>query len=211
MSSPDKIHYVRIPKGLGGRAEMVRLCYVLAGRPYVDVFYPFDQAAVAVSGKNPFKQFPFVESASGELIYQTLAIMHHAGQGTSAWPGDPAKLTRALSVAMGGYDLYQWFGGFPADDLAAKKKFEDKRAPQFFGGLDEIYGKGQFAIGDTPTFADCMVHEAVAWCARRNERCAALLASSPSLSAFQQRFEALPAIAAFMARQAQARAADDSV
>ena len=210
-ATPDKLHYVRIPNGLGGRAEMVRMCYVLAGRPYVDVFHTFAEAQGAVTGRNPFKQFPFVETASGEVVYQTLAIMHHAAHGTSAWPGDPALLTRALAVAMGGYDLYQWFGGFPADDLAAKKKFEDKRAPQFYAALDESYRNGAFATFATPTFADCIVHEAVAWCARRNERCRALLDGSTALSAFQARFAALPAIAAFMARQAAARAADDSV
>jgi glutathione S-transferase len=207
----DKLHYVRLPGGLGGRAEMVRMCYVLAGRPYVDVFHTFAEAGAAVTGKNPFKQFPFVETASGEFIFQSLAIMHHAAHGTSAWPSEPAQLTRALSVAMGGYDLYQWFGSFAADDLAAKQKFEDKRAPQFFGALDESYVHSPFAIGTTPCFADCIVHEAVAWCVRRNERCRNLLAQKPTLAAFQARFEALPAIAAFMTRQAQQRAVDDSV
>jgi glutathione S-transferase len=210
-TTADKLHYVRIPNGLGGRAEMVRMCYVLAGRAYLDVFHTFGEAQGAVTGRNPFKQFPFVETASGEVVYQTLAIMHHAAHGTSAWPSDPALLTRALAVAMGGYDLYQWFGGFPADDLAAKKKFEEKRAPQFYAALDESYRNGAFAIGATPTFADCIVHEAVAWCARRNERCRALLDGSAALGAFMTRFAALPAIAAFMARQAAARAADDSV
>jgi glutathione S-transferase len=207
----DKLHYVRIPKGLGGRAEMVRLCYVLADRSWVDVFHTFAEAQGAVTGKNPFKQFPFVETEGGQVVYQTLAIMHHAAQGTSAWPSDPAQLTRALAVAMGGYDLYQWFGGFSADDLAAKKKFEEKRAPQFFAALGESYKDGGFAIGATPTFADCVVYEAVAWCARRNDRCRELLAASPALTAFQARFSALPKVAAFMARQAAARAADDSL
>jgi glutathione S-transferase len=209
--TPDKIHYVKIPKGQGGRAEMVRMAYVLAGTPYVDVLWSFDQARAAVSGKNPFNQFPFVETPSGEHIYQTLAIMHHAAHGTAAWPSDPEALTRALSVAQGAYDLYQAFGGFPADDAAAKKKFEEKKAPQFFGALDEIYASRSFAAGSTPTFADCVTREAVAWCARRNDVCKALLADKPNLSAFTARFDALPAIAEFLTRQAAARAADDSV
>ena len=209
--TPDKLHYVKIPKAQGGRAEMVRMTYVLAGAPYVDVLSTFDEARGVMSGKNPFNQFPFVETPSGKYIYQTLAIMHHAAHGTPAWPSDPEALTRALSVALGAYDLYQAFGGFPADDLGAKKKFEERKAPQFFGALDEIYSGRSFATGTTPTFADCLVREAVGWCVRRNDVCRALLADKPHLSAFVERFDALPPIAEFRTRQAAARAADDSV
>jgi glutathione S-transferase len=207
----DKIHYLRIPQAHGARAEMVRMAYVLAGRPYVDVFHARTEAAQAVTGNNPFKQFPFVETSSGKRVYQTIAIMHHASHGTPAWPSDPARLTDALAVAMGGYDLYQAFGGFAADDMVAKKRFEERRAPQFFGALDEIYSKGAFAAGDTPTFADCIVHEAVAWCVRRNDACRNLLEAKPHLAAFVARFRALPAIRDFMARQAALRANDDSI
>src|SRR5580765_7505275 len=116
----DKLHYVRIPKGQGARAEQLRLVYVLAGKPYEDVLHTFAEAGPAVTGKNPFKQFPFIETPSGQRVYQTLAIMHHVAHGTPAWPSDPKALTDALAVAMGGYDLYQWFGSFAADDLPAK-------------------------------------------------------------------------------------------
>lgn len=207
----DTIHYVRIPKGFGGRAEMVRMAYVLAGKPYADSLSPFASAREVVTGKNPFKQFPFVVTPSGRAIYQSLAIMHHAGHGTSAWPSDPDGLTTALSVAVGAYDLYQAFGGFSADDEVAKKKFEERRAPQFFGGLAEIYAASDFAVGKTPTFADCISHQAVAWCVRRNDRCKALLAEHAPLDAFMKRFESIESIAAFMKRQAEARAVDDSV
>src|SRR5687767_1493512 len=120
-TSADKLHYIRIPNAHGGRAEMVRLVYVLAQRPYVDVLCTFEQAPRSAVTKNPFKQFPVVETPSGAYIHQTLAIMHHAAHGTPAWPSDPERLTDAIAVGMGGYDLYQWFGGFSADDLAAKK------------------------------------------------------------------------------------------
>src|SRR6185503_15352234 len=144
MNQPtaDKLHYVRIPKAQGGRAEMVRLVYVLSGKPYVDVLWTFEQVAQSAVGKNPIKQFPVVETPNGTHVYQTLAIMHHVGHGTPAWPSDPHRLTEALAVAMSGYDLYQWFGSFAADDLPAKKKFEEKRAPQFMQGLGEITPRG---------------------------------------------------------------------
>ncbi|MCC6665432.1 MAG: glutathione S-transferase family protein [Polyangiaceae bacterium] len=207
----DKLHYLKIPDGHGGRAESVRMVYVLAGKPYVDVFGTFETARADVTGKNPYLQFPFVETPSGEIIYQTLAIMHHAGHGTPAWPADPAALTRALSVALGGYDLYQAFGGFAADDLVAKQKFEGRRLPQYFGALDEIYAGRDFAAGSAPCFADCIAREAVAWCARRNDVARALLEQKPALAAFQRRFDAFPAIAAFLERQAAARAIDSGV
>ena len=127
------------------------------------------------------------------------------------WPSDPQKLTETLAVAMGGYDLYQAFGSFAADDLAAKKKFEDRRAPQFFNGLAEVYTGRAFAAGDTPTFADAIAHEAVAWCVRRNDACRGLFESTKALSAFNHRFEAIPAVREFMQRQAAAREVDDSV
>src|SRR4051812_9571016 len=209
--SADKIHYIRIPQGQGARAEMVRMVYVLAGKPYVDVFWARGQFAEAVTGSNPFKQFPFAETPSGKKIYQSLAIMQHAAHGTPAWPADPDRLTDALAVAVGGYDLYQAFAGFGAEDLAAKKKFEEKRAPQYMGGLAEIYGSRPFAAGDAPTFADCVAHEAVAWCVRRNEASRAIFEASPALVAFVDRFRAVPAIRDFMARQAAARERDDSV
>jgi glutathione S-transferase len=207
----DKLHYVRMSNAQGGRAEMVRMCYVLSGRPYIDVLHPFSEAAAAVSGKNPFKQFPFVETPDGQYIYQTLAIMHHAAQGTSAWPSDPDELTRALSVALGGYDLYQAFGAFTADDAAGKAKFENKHVPKFFEALAEIYRDREFAAGETPCFADCIVHQAVAWCARRNEVSHRMLEGRPELVAFQRRFESLPEIAAFIEHQAAARRNDNTV
>lgn len=207
----DRLHYLRIPGAVGGRAEMVRMTYVLAGRPYVDVLHPPAQAAVAVTGKNPFKQFPFVETPTGQVVFQTLAIMHHAAHGTPAWPSEPARLTQALALAMGAYDLYQAFGGFPASDAVAKEKFEQKKAPQFFGALGELYGKTPFAAGETPCFADCLAYEALTWCARRNDVARALLEASPALVAFRRRFEELPPIRAFLARQAEARAQDNAV
>ena len=164
-----------------------------------------------MSERNPFKQFPFMVTADGQTVYQALAIMHHAAQGTPAWPSDPATFERALSVAMGAYDLYQHIGGFTADDAVAKQKFEEKRAPQFFSALGEIYATRKFAAGDAPTFADCIAHQAITWCARRNDVCRDLLAKNDALRAFVDRFESIPAIAAFMKRQAEARAVDDSV
>lgn len=210
-TQPDAIHYVRLPKGLGGRAEMVRMAYVLAGKPYVDVMHSFAEAREAVAGKNPFKQFPYVVTASGESVYQSMAIMHHAAHGTSAWPSDPKVLTQALSVAIGAYDLYQAFGGFAADDAVAREKFEGRRAPQFFGALAEIYAARPYAAGEVPTFADCISHEAIAWCVRRNEVCKGLLEASEPLKSFMTRFEGIPAIKAFMERQAAARLVDDSL
>lgn len=208
--APDKLYYLRIPKGHGGRAEMVRMVYALAGRPYVDVYASFDDARATVEGKNPFRQYPFVETPSGEFVYQTLAIMHHAAHGTPAWPSEPSALTLALEVAQGGYDLYQAFGGFAADDVAAKKKFEERRLPQYFGGLDAIYADRSFAAGTTPSFADCIARESVMWCVRRNDAARALFAEKKGLAAFQRRFDELPAIAAFLAKQAATRAEDDS-
>lgn len=209
--APDTIHYVRIPKAAGGRAEMVRMVYALAGRPYVDALHSFAEARDLVGAKNPFKQFPFVTTATGETVYQSLAIMHHAAHGTPAWPSDPAALTQALAVAMGAYDLYQSFGGFSADDVASREKFEQKRAPQYFGALNEIYAARPFAAGEAPSFADAIAHQAVAWCIRRNEVCRGLLTSSDGLRGFMLRFEDIPSIAAFMEKQAAARAVDDSV
>jgi len=211
MTNVDKLHYLRIPEGRGGRAEQVRLTYALAGRPYEDVLHTFQEAKAAVEGKNPFRQFPFVETASGEVVFESLAIMHHATHGTPAWPADPAALTRALEVAVGAYDLYQAFGEFPADDLVAKKKFEERRAPQYFRGLAAIYEKSPFAAGDTPTFADCLAYEALAWCARRNDVCRGLLEANPSLGAFFDRFKSIPSIQAFLQKQAAARAVDPSL
>jgi glutathione S-transferase len=207
----DVIHYVRLPGGMGGRAEMVRMTYVLAGRPYKDELSDFGSARAAVEGKNPFLQFPYVITTDGRAIYQALAIMHHAAHGTRAWPSEPDVLTDALSVAMASYDLYQHFGGFAATDEAAKKRFEERRAPQFFGGLDHVYAGRAFAVGSVPTFADCLAHQAVAWCVRKNDACRGLLAEKKNLAAFMARFEAHAPIAAFMEKQRQARAADDSV
>ena len=51
----DKIHYIRIPKGQGGRAEMVRLVYLLAGKPYEDVLCSFEEAPKSAASRNPFK------------------------------------------------------------------------------------------------------------------------------------------------------------
>jgi glutathione S-transferase len=112
---------------------------------------------------------------------------------------------------MGGYDLYQAFGGFAADDGVAKKKFEEKKAPQFFGALGEIYVKTPFAAGETPCSADCLAHQAVVWCVRRNDVARALFEARASLVTFQKRFEQVPAIQAFMARQSAARATDKSL
>jgi len=206
----DELHYVRIPGAQGGRAEMVRLCFALAGKPWKDVLHAREEFVTA-GQRNPFRQFPYLVAASGEVVPQSMAIMHHAAHGTSAWPSDPAALTRALVVAQGAYDLYQAFGGFAADDLAAKKRFEERRAPQYLGALAAVYAERPFAAGETPSFADCIAREAIDWCVRRNDVAKALFEGHPSLVAFKARFEAIPSVAAFIARQTAARAADDSV
>jgi glutathione S-transferase len=211
-TKPDELWYLRIPKGQGGRAETVRLVYVLADRPWVDRFTtPGPESTAAVTGKNPYRQFPFVVTANGEHIYQSIAIAHHAAHGTAAWPSDPAVLTQALAVGIGGYDLYQHFGSFPASDEAAKKRFEDRRVPQFFKGLGEIYEARAFAIGDVPTFADCFVREAMMWCVRRNEIARQHFEASPSLRAFRERFDGIAAVRSFQERQAAAREKDDAL
>lgn len=212
MTKPDKLHYVRLPKAQGARAEMTRLAYTLAGKPYVDVHWSFSEVREALEGgKNPFNQLPFVETPDGKFLYQTIAIMQHVGRGTPVWPSDPDALNRALAVGMGGYDLYQWFGSFAADDEVAKKKFETRRAPQFFNGLNAIYEGRKFAAGDEPSFADCIVHQAVVWCVRRNEVSKQIYETTPHLRAFIERFEAVPAVKAFLEKQAAARAVDDSL
>jgi len=206
----DELHYVRISGAQGGRAEMVRLCFVLAGKPWKDVLHPREEFATA-GQRNPYKQFPYLVTASGELVPQSMAIMHHAAHGTAAWPSDPLALTRALVVAQGAYDLYQAFGGFAADDLVAKKRFEERRAPQYMAALASIYADRPDAACETPSFADCNAREGIGWGGRRNDVAKGLFEGHPSLVAFKARFEAIPAIAAFIARQAAARAADDSV
>lgn len=206
----DRLHYVRLPNAQGGRAEMVRLCYVLAGRRFENVFWDLSEARERAAQHNPFKQFPFIETADGRTLYQTLAIMHHASEGTSMWPSGPA-LTRALAVAMGAYDLYQAFGGFLATDLAAKQKFEEKQAPKYFVGLEGMYAESAFATGEGPSFADCIAHEAIDWCVRRNEASRALFEQSSALKAFVERFRALPAVQEFRAAQAAARQVDNTV
>ena len=206
----DELHYLRLPGAQGGRAEMVRLCFVLADRPWKDVLHPREEFVTA-GQRNPFKQFPYLVTANGELIPQSMAIMHHAAHGTAAWPADPASLSRALVVAQGAYDLYQAFGGFAADDVVAKKKFEERRAPQYLGALAAVYAERPFAAGEAPSFADCIAREAIHWCVRRNDVAKGIFEGHPSLVAFMARFEAIPSIAAFLARQAAARAADDSV
>src|SRR5436190_453907 len=95
----DKLVYIRIPEGHGARAEMVRMTYVLAGKSWEDVFTTFAEARTTVTGKNPYKQYPFVETGDGRIVYQTIAIMQHAASGTPAWPSKPEDLTRALMVA----------------------------------------------------------------------------------------------------------------
>jgi glutathione S-transferase len=189
---------------------MCRMVYVLAERPYEDVFHGPETRAEATS-KSPFRQFPFVETPDGEILAQSLAIMHRAAQRTSAWPSDPEALTRALSIAMGAGDLYQAFATFRADDIEARKRFEEKRAPQFLDGLSTLYADRRFAAGSVPTFADCVAYEAVAWCVRRNDRCKELLEQRAPLGDFMGRFSSWPSIAAFIERQAAARLKDDSV
>ena len=41
-------------------------------------------------------------------------------------------------------------GSFSADDVAAKEKFEKRRAPQFFAAFSALYADRPFAVGETP-------------------------------------------------------------
>jgi len=93
----------------------------------------------------------------------------------------------------------------------AFKAQQEKRAPQFFGALGEIYAARAFAAGDAPSFADTLAYEAIAWCARRNDASRHLLERSAPLQGFLARFAAVPEIDAFRKRQAAARQADDSI
>jgi len=142
----DKIHYLRIPQGLGARAEMVRMAYVLAGKPYVDVFHARAEASQAVTGNNPFKQFPFVETPNGTRLYQT--HRHHGTtRRTGRRPGRGIPIAdRRARRGDGRPTISTRRSAGSQPTTRSRKSGSKKGAPRsYFGALDEIYSKRLFA------------------------------------------------------------------
>ena len=215
MAPKLKLTYFPLP----GRAEKVRLAFVLGGVEFEDVRVP-PADWPALKPNTPYGQVPILE-IDGAVMGQSEAMLRYAGQLTpSLYPegkrleidellGLIADCDRAwipaILVTMRPAQL-----GYPADfagseeQAARAKEMRDKflanDLPRFCGYFSARLEKtGAFLTGDSPTIADCaVVTELRKFTFGNIEHIPAdCLDQFPVITAFIDRFLALPAVKAY--------------
>lgn len=89
-----------------GRAEPVRLALHIAGLPFEDCRLSSEEF-VAIQDTLPFGQLPVLE-VDGELLAQSVGILHYVGRLTGTYPEDPLAALRCDEI------------GLSVDDIQAK-------------------------------------------------------------------------------------------
>ena len=75
MSAEYTLHYFDVR----GKGELIRLCFVAAGQPYVDKRYSFADWP-RIKPEMPLKQMPVLEMPDGQMRCQSLSIARYVAK-----------------------------------------------------------------------------------------------------------------------------------
>jgi len=188
-----------------GRGSQCRLASELLGFPTVDQFVTCEELATGTP-ENPLTPYGSVPCLilPGMRLGQGCAVLQYMAEATGKLHPTPEGRARELSLAMSAEDLRIGYFKFFGTDEAFKKKFVDTTFPRWFGNWERILSEvdGDWFSGrDEPGYSDAAVWDSVqacqVWVKGTNEA----LAPFAGLLAWLARFEAFPAVAAFLASE----------
>eukprot|EP00882_Tetradesmus_deserticola_P010475 GHRQ01011064.1.p1 GENE.GHRQ01011064.1~~GHRQ01011064.1.p1 ORF type:complete len:234 (+),score=87.78 GHRQ01011064.1:251-952(+) len=213
---PLTLHYFGVP----GRAEAARLLLTLGGVKYVDKRFTFAEWPSIKPGM-PFHQAPVLELQDGRMLAQTAAIDRYCAAITGVLPSDPLVLAdidqayffleevvQPLPPVMA---LEQSPGATAEEKSKAYEELLQPDGPfkQRLGLLDKwlakrwAAGSGQFLAGQLLSHADLALFSTLS--ALRSGWVPGLprdiLSAYPALAAFRSAVAAVPAVAAYYAKE----------
>jgi glutathione S-transferase len=192
-----------------GRAEVMRFIFAVAGVDYTDQRVDFGAGLAAVKPLAPFGQLPLLE-VDGKILCQSNACARYlakhfklAGK-TDFEQAQADMIVDCLEDAWKPILTFTFETKDETKKAEQKKKFLEEQLPQFLTHLENIlkknHGGDKFFVGTELTWADlALIH----YLSGVNElaEASAQLASYPKLKGLGQRVEALPKVAAWIAKR----------
>jgi glutathione S-transferase len=151
----------------------------------------------------PFPNLPYFIDGPVRLT-QSLAILRYVGGKAGLVPADPVQAS-AMDVALYQVvDFRRQLSGHCYSNAPTWETLRDKDLPASLKAFDAalVAAGGAWIAGASLTIADFTLYEGIEQARlmlRERAGDAAFSASYPAVTAFQARFEALPAVAAYMA------------
>ena len=148
-----------------GNCYKVRLLLALLGRPYervaVDIFAG-DTLRDDYAALNPLRETPVLETADGEVIAQSGAILWYLGEGTPFVPDTPLLRARVVQwLAFEQERIMSGVGGARFRILTGREAAARERVSASLAlggeGLDALDGHlagREWVVGEGPTIAD---------------------------------------------------------
>ncbi|KAK3102006.1 hypothetical protein FSP39_008045 [Pinctada imbricata] len=197
----------RLPRDLEERrGEIIRLALTVAGQEFEDYRFEFEEWPDIKKG-TPCGQVPVLE-VDGKQMNESIAIARYIAKiydlgGKDAY--EQYLIDRVLGAVD---DLYckarqPWFAEQDqSKKIELERELYSEHLPRFLGMfkkyLKDSGGDGKFFVGDSVTLADLAVHDILTTFLQRNER---LLEAYPELISNRIATEALPKLAAYLAKR----------
>lgn len=147
---------------LRGRAEPIRLAFLLSDIQYEDDRFSFPQFK-EIKPTTPYGSVPTL-TVDGEQMAQSGAILRYVGKLGNLYPSDPLTALKVDEVIEAlvdlGNSMYSYRGSDAELLKAARKKFVDEDVPRYVGALEkrlELFGDASHAVGDQLTVADLVI------------------------------------------------------
>jgi glutathione S-transferase len=195
-----------------GRAEVMRLIFAVAGVDYTDERVDFGAGLAAVKPLAPFGQLPLLE-VDGKMLCQSNACARYlarqfklAGK-TDLEQAQADMIVDCLEDALKPIFAFTFETKDETKKAEQKKKFLEEQLPQHLTYLDNLlkknHGGDKFFVGTELTWADLALINYLSWIDIAEG--SARLAKYPKVKALRERVEALPKVAAWIAKRPQSQ------
>jgi len=191
-----------------GRAEVMRLIFAVAGVDYTDERVDFGPGLAAVKPLAPFGQLPLLE-VDGKILCQSNTCARYlakhfklAGK-TDLEQAQADMIVDCLEDCWKPILVFNFEIKDETKKAEAKKKFLEEQLPQFLTYLENIlkknHGGDKFIVGTELTWADlALIHYLFGVELAEGS---AQLAKHPKLKSLKEKVEALPKVAAWLAKR----------
>ncbi|CAM9923624.1 unnamed protein product [Discosporangium mesarthrocarpum] len=204
-----KLTYFAAP----GRAEAIRLAFVLGGIEFEDFHISFQElTSLKESGAIKWGTIPTLEvtdeSGKTTVIGQSLAALRLVARQGGLYPTDPIQAARVDEVLCVTEDFFHMVSptmrADPIKKAAMRKELAEKKFPPIFARLEKCFeenGSNGWLVGESVTAADLAVLVFVVWIRKGglDGVPATLFDNYPQTKGLQEKIHALPAVAEYYA------------
>eukprot|EP00178_Gracilaria_changii_P015130 TRINITY_DN423_c1_g4_i1.p4 TRINITY_DN423_c1_g4~~TRINITY_DN423_c1_g4_i1.p4 ORF type:complete len:214 (-),score=46.14 TRINITY_DN423_c1_g4_i1:3507-4148(-) len=147
---------------LRGRAEPIRLAFVISGTDFEDDRFSFESWK-DIKPTTPYGSVPTL-SIDGEVMAQSNALLRYVGKLGDLYPSDALDALKVDEVTDTVMDMAMVLYGYRGDDQEKLKeqrnKFVTEAVPRYAAALEkrlELFGDGVYAVGGQISIADIVV------------------------------------------------------